>query len=256
MQTCFRMHVSILLLAMMLRSSRGNRAGECVAVDGLQARPSPPRPSPPPPTPPPLCAPHRTAHPLPHQAPFNTSDPADPGYIFFSPSLKSGSSWCRACPSRPCPRHSHFLRRFEFGSAVTVELWLQTTRVFFGTSIVAGVIGCLVWQVAALVAPATACMPFNTPPPAPRWFHLGLRPILEQRQRVALGGGAAEWADPRPRRPHAHRPLDARGRCAARGAGQRRALHRRRRRRHPHLPPVLYILQVLSCSAVQRRLSR
>jgi hypothetical protein len=41
------------------------------------------------------------------------------------------------------------LPRFEFGSAVTVELWLQTTRVFFGTSIVAGVIGCLVWQVAA-----------------------------------------------------------------------------------------------------------
>jgi hypothetical protein len=58
MQTCFRMHVSILLLAMMLRSSRGNRAGECVAVDGLQARPSPPRTPPPPP----LCtAPHRSS---------------------------------------------------------------------------------------------------------------------------------------------------------------------------------------------------
>ena len=106
---------------------------------------------------------HRTAHPLLHQAPFNTSDPADPGYLFFSPSLKSGSTWCRGCRSCPCARHSHCLPRFEFGSAVTVELWLQTTRVFFGTSIVAGVIGCLVWQVAARASCNTMPLQHHAP---------------------------------------------------------------------------------------------
>ena len=67
---------------------------------------------------------------------------------------------------------------------------MQPTRVFFGTSIMAGVIGCLVWQVPhtqALLLP-----PFPHALAAARWSDFGVWHIFEQRQHFALGGGASE----------------------------------------------------------------
>jgi len=86
----FSMQCALLLLTLMLRTSSCNRAGDAVFVDGLQVGPAS--------YPATLFAPllsylfMRIL--IVHQAPFNTSDPADPGYLFFSPFLKTGNSWC------------------------------------------------------------------------------------------------------------------------------------------------------------------
>ena len=125
---------ALLFVLLMLRHSSCNRAGDAVFLDGLQVTAAPP-----------AAAATRASRVC--QAPFNTSDPADPGYIFISPSLKSGNAWCFTCYQPRFFFADNCFHRFEFGSSATVELWLQTTRVFFGTSIMAGIIGCLVWQV-------------------------------------------------------------------------------------------------------------
>ncbi len=54
------------------------------------------------------------------QAPFNTSDPAEPGYIFISPSLKSGNAWCFTCYQ---PRFSLLIIVFAGSSSVRLQLW-------------------------------------------------------------------------------------------------------------------------------------
>ena len=183
----FPLQCAFLLLALM-RTSSCNRAGDAVFVDGLQVwLPFTPR----------LhffqyCYRFLTFHnslgPIQHQRSCR------PWLPLF---LSLPQHWqLLVRPSHARFRAFHDLGRFEFGSAVTVELWMQPTRVFFGTSIMAGVIGCLVWQVLRTQALPASPFPnsFNSlnSLTAARWPDFGVWYFFEQRQRFALGGGAFE----------------------------------------------------------------
>lgn len=69
------------------------------------------------------------------QFPFNTTSPPSPGYVYVSP-MKS-------------PPDGPIAPWFEFPQSFTVQLWLRPVRVFVGTQVEGGLVGCLVRQTVA-----------------------------------------------------------------------------------------------------------
>lgn len=59
------------------------------------------------------------------QVPFNTTSPASPGFLFVSPRRTGPIPW------------------FEFFGSFTMEVWIRPTKLFFGTDIEGGIVGCL-----------------------------------------------------------------------------------------------------------------
>ena len=66
------------------------------------------------------------------QFPFNTTAPPSPGFVYVSP--------------RKSPPDGPIDPWFEFPESFTIQLWMRPVRVFVGTEVEGGLVGCIVRQ--------------------------------------------------------------------------------------------------------------
>lgn len=96
------------------------------------------------------------------QEPFNSTDPPSPGFVYLTPRKTSRglAPWVscvqRACGAMPACLLASPIRpwdpadrppvclQFEFPESFSIQLWIRPKRMFIGTDVEGGIVGCLV----------------------------------------------------------------------------------------------------------------